>query len=112
MSEIARVLEPAGVAVVETLNPWNFMAVSRRLSAFLRRQPTKLRYISPRAVERSMASRGLRPVRRLSILLPPRSLPGLERTLRQTWLTRALEVVPGIGAFASQAYWIVGVKKS
>jgi SAM-dependent methyltransferase len=112
MSEIARVLEPAGVAVVETLNPWNFIAVSRRLSAFLRRQPTKLHYISPRAVEQSMASRGLRPVRRLSILLPPRSLPRLERALGQTWLMRALEAVPGIGALASQAYWIVGVKKS
>jgi SAM-dependent methyltransferase len=110
VSEIARVLEPAGVAVVETLNPWNLIAASRRLSAFLRRRPTRLRYTSPRAVEQSMVSRGLRPVRRLSILLPPRSLPGLERTLGKTWLMRALEVVPGIGILASQAYWIIGVK--
>jgi SAM-dependent methyltransferase len=112
VGEIARVLEPAGVAVVETLNPWNLVAASRRLSAFLGRRPTRLRYTSPGAVERSMASRGIRPVRRLSIVLPPRSLPGLERALGQTWLVRALGAVPGLGALASQAYWIVGVKKS
>ena len=110
LTEIARVLEPAGVAVVETLNPWNLLAAARRLSAFLRRQPTRLRYGSPGAVERTMASRGLRPVRRLSILLPPRSLPGLERALGQPWVVRALETVPGIRALAPQAYWIVGVK--
>jgi SAM-dependent methyltransferase len=110
LTEIARVLEPAGVAVVETLNPWNLLAAGRRLSAFLRRQPTRLRYGSPGAVERTMASRGLRPVRRLSILLPPRSLPGLERALGRPWLIRALEAVPGLRALTPQAYWIVGVK--
>jgi 2-polyprenyl-3-methyl-5-hydroxy-6-metoxy-1,4-benzoquinol methylase len=110
LTEIARVLEPGGVALVETLNPWNALAASRRLSAFLRRQPTRLRYASPGVVERTMASRGLRPVRRLSILLPPRSLPGLEGMLGQPWLIRALETVPGVRALAPQAYWIVGVK--
>jgi ubiquinone/menaquinone biosynthesis C-methylase UbiE len=110
VTEIARVLEPAGVAVVETLNPWNLLAASRRLSAFLHRQPTRLRYGSPRAVERTMAARGLRPVRRVSILLPPRSLPGLERALGKPWFLRTLQAVPGLRALAPQAYWIVGVK--
>ncbi len=110
ITEIVRVLEPAGVAVVETLNPWNLLAAARRFSAFIRRQPTRLRYSSPGAVERTMASRGLRPVGRLSILLPPRSLPGLERMLGRAWLIRALEAVPGVRALAPQAYWIVGVK--
>jgi SAM-dependent methyltransferase len=109
LTEIARVLEPTGMAVVETLNPWNPLAVARRVHAFFRRQPTRLRYGSPRAVERAMASRGLRAVRRVSILLPPRSLPGLERTLGRPWL-RALEAAPGVRALAPQAYWIVGVK--
>ena len=110
LAEIARVLEPSGVAVVETLNPWNLLAAARRLSAFLRRQPTRLRYGSPGTVERTMASRGLRPVRRLSILLAPRSLPGLEGMLGRPWLIRALEAVPGLRALTPQAYWIVGVK--
>ena len=110
LTEIARILEPAGVAVVETLNPWNPLAAARRLSAFIRRQPTRLHYSSPRAVERTMASRGIRPVRRVSILLPPRSLPRLERTLGQPWLIRALEAMPGVRTLAPQAYWIVGVK--
>lgn len=109
-TEIARVLEPGGVALVETLNPWNALAANRRLSAFVRRQPTRLRYGSPGVVERTMASRGLQPVRRLTILLPPRSLPGFERVLGRPWLIRALEAVPGLRALAPQAYWIVGVK--
>jgi ubiquinone/menaquinone biosynthesis C-methylase UbiE len=110
LAEIARILEPAGVTVVETLNPWSLLAALRRLAAFARRQPTRLRYASPGVVERSMASRGLRPVRRLSILLPPRSLPGLEAALGRPWLARALEVVPILRALTPQAYWIVGVK--
>jgi SAM-dependent methyltransferase len=110
LTEIARVLEPDGVAVVETLNPWNLLAASRRLSGFIRRQPTRLHYGSPRALERAMVSYGLEPARRLSVLLPPRSLPGLERTLTQPWLVRAIGMVPGIRALVPQAYWIVGVK--
>ena len=110
LTEIARVLEPSGVAVVETLNPWGLLAALRRLSAFIRRQPTRLRYGSPGAVERTMASLGLRPVGRLSILLPPRSVPGLERALLQPWVVRTLETVPGVRTLASQAYWIIGVK--
>jgi SAM-dependent methyltransferase len=110
LAEIARVLGSSGVAVVETLNPWGLLAAFRRLSAFIRRQPTRLRYGSPGTVERTMASMGLRPVRRLSILLPPRSVPGLERALGQPWVVRALETVPGVRALAPQAYWIVGVK--
>jgi len=110
LGEIARILKPAGVAVVETLNPWNPLAAFRRLFAFIRRQPTRLHYCSPKTVEQTMVSRGLRPVRRLSILLPPRSLPGLERKLGHSRFMRMLEVAPGIRVLAPQAYWIVGVK--
>jgi SAM-dependent methyltransferase len=110
LTEIARVLGPAGVVVLETLNPWNPLAAARRLSAFIRRQPTRLRYGSPKAIEGTMASRGLRPVQRISVLLPPRSLPGLERSLAQPWLMRAMGAVPGVRALTPQAYWIVGVK--
>jgi SAM-dependent methyltransferase len=110
LGEIARILEPGGVAIVETLNPWGVLATLRRVSAFVRRRPTHLRYGSPGAVERSMASLGLRPVRRLRILLPPRSLPGLEGVLGRPWLMGALHAIPGVRALTSQAYWIVGMK--
>jgi SAM-dependent methyltransferase len=106
LSEIARVLEPGGVAVVETLNPWNFLAATRRLNGFVKRAPTRLHYLSPRSLQRTMTSCGLAAVRRHSILLPPRSLPGLERTFTQSWLMRSMELTP----VAPQAYWLVGVK--
>ena len=110
IAEIARVLEPGGVALVETLNPWNALAASRRLRGFIRREPTRLHYSSPRAIEQAMASHGLESVRRVSVLLPPRSLPRLEHTLARPWLTRAMGTVPGVRSLAPQAYWIVGVK--
>lgn len=110
LAEIARVLEPAGLAIVEALNPWGLLAALRRLSAFIRREPTRLRYVAPRAVERSMLSTGLRPVRRVRVLLPPRSLPGLERALARPWVARGLDALPVVRALAPQAYWIVGVK--
>jgi len=110
LAEIARVLEPDGVAVVETLNQWNVLAASRRLRSFIRRQPARLHYGSPRALERAMASRGLKPARRLTVLLPPRSLPGLEHVLTKPLIVRAMGMVPGIRELAPQAYWVVGVK--
>ena len=110
LGEIARVLEPGGVAVVETLNARNLLAATRRLRGFIRRESSRLHYGSPRTLERIMVSRGLEPVRRLSVVLPPRSLPGLERTFTQPWLARTMGMMPGINTLAPQAYWIVGVK--
>ena len=110
IAEIARVLEPSGIAMVETLNPWSPLAATRRLRAFVRREPTRLHYCSPRVIERALASQGLRPVQRLSVLLPPRSWPGLERTLSQPQVARAMGMMPGLRALASQAFWIVAVK--
>lgn len=110
LAEIARVLEPGGVAVVETLNPWNLLAATRRFSGFIKRQPTRLHYGSPRVLERTLGSRGMKVMPRLSVLLPPRSLPGLERALTRPWVVRAMRWLPGIHALAPQAYWIVGVK--
>jgi SAM-dependent methyltransferase len=110
LAEIARVLEPGGVAVVEILNRWNPLAATRRFRGFVTHQPTRLSYGSPRALEQALLSRGLAPARRLSVLLPPRSLPGLERALAQPWLARVLELAPGISWLAPQAYWIVSVK--
>jgi len=110
LGEIARVLEPRGIALVETLNPWNLLTATRRFRGFIRRHPTRLRYGSATALARPMASSGLEPARPLRVLLPPPSFPGLEGALTRPWLVRATEMLPGVRALASQAYWIAGVK--
>jgi SAM-dependent methyltransferase len=110
LSEIARILAPKGTMVVETLNPWNPLAVRRRLTAFLTGQPTRFRYGTPARIERWMRALSIRPAQRVSILLPPRSLPGLERVLARSWVERLLSWAPGLRAITAQAFWLVGVK--
>ncbi len=112
LAEIARVLRPRGVAIVETLNPWSPVAAVRRLSSFVNRQPSRLRYAAPGMVERAMSARGIRPLKRLGILLPPRSLPRLEDVMGRAWLGRLLGTLPGARSVAPHAFWIAGVKAS
>ena len=94
IAEMARILAPRGIVLIETLNPWNPVAVARRLAAFTQRQPTRLRYASAGMIERAMARYGVRAVQRIGIVLPPKSLPGLAEPLGRARLQRVLGVVP------------------
>jgi len=110
LAEIGRVLIPGGRALVETLNPWNPVAIGRRLSALVRRERTRLRYESPGRVRRGMLRHGLRDVRPIGIVLPPKSFPSLGETLGRAGVQRALGFTPGAGIAAAQAFWLVGTK--
>lgn len=110
LAEMARVLRPGGVLLVETLNPWNPLAAARRLAAFARRRPLLLRYSTPRAIERLMGANGVRPCRRVSVVLPPRSLPRLEAVLAYPWIEALLCRLPGVRDLAAQAFWLAGVR--
>ena len=108
IGEIARVLAPQGIVLVETLNPWDPLATARRLMAFRHGQQTKLRYGSPGRLARTMVEHGLRTRERYSIVLPPRSLAGAADVLGRPWLQRLLRLVPGARGVASHAFWLVG----
>jgi SAM-dependent methyltransferase len=108
LAEIARVLRPGGVLLVETLNPWNPLAASRRLGACIRRRPTRLSYGSPRRIEGVMAGWGIRPIGRAGIVLAPRSLPRLGRLLEYSWVEDMCGVLPGVRSVLPQAFWITG----
>ena len=110
VGELARVLRPAGIVVVETLNPLSPVAAARRVGSRLKRQPSRLRYSAPSLVEAEMVARGIQPTRRIGILLPPRSLPWLENTLMRPGVARLLTGLPGVRSVAPHAFWIVGVK--
>jgi SAM-dependent methyltransferase len=107
MAEIARVLRPDGVLLVEVLNAWSPPAVLRRSVDRLRGHPGHLQYQAPRAMRRAAARHGFRSIRSVSILLPPRSLPALERALAPPWVRTALETLPGIRHVAAHAVWLI-----
>jgi SAM-dependent methyltransferase len=108
--EIERVLAPGGRVLVETLNPWNPVAVGRRLTALVRREQTRLRYQSPSRVRRGMLRHGMRDVRQIGVVLPPKSLPGMGEMLARAGVQRVLGFTPGVGFMAAHAFWVVGTK--
>ncbi len=110
IAEMGRVLSSRGALLVETLNAWNPIAVVRRLTAFGQGHPTHLRYGTARIVERAMVAHGVRPLERIGVIVPPKSLPGLAESLGRPWLRRALGLTPGVRAVAAHAFWIVGSK--
>jgi SAM-dependent methyltransferase len=110
LGEITRVLAPKGRLVVETLNPWSPPAVGRRARSRLRGEPSHLHYGAPRPIERRLAQAGARRLRRLALLLPPRSLTGLGSALASPWLGRLVEAVPGLRLVVPHAFWIIGEK--
>jgi SAM-dependent methyltransferase len=110
LGEIARVLASGGVAVVEALNPRTPVAAARRLTARMRSEPTRVRYTAPSVIERAMEARGLRPLERVSIVLPPKSLPGLAARLEVSGIATVLAGAPGLRSVATHAFWILGAK--
>lgn len=110
LAEMARVLAPRGVLLVEGLNPWSPPAAWRRLASRLRGRQTRLRYTAPAAIERGLRRHGVRPARRVPILLPPRSLAALEAGLGRPWVGRMVGALPGLRAVAPHALWVIGAK--
>ena len=111
IAEMTRVLAVRGALLIETLNPWNPMAVVRRLSAFSQGQPTRLRYSAAGAVERTMTAHGVEPVQRIGVVLPPKSLPGFAEPLGRLGLQQMLGLTPGVSAVAAHAFWLLGSKR-
>jgi SAM-dependent methyltransferase len=110
LREITRVLAPGGRLLVETLNPWSPPTVIRRTRRRLAGEPRHLRYGSPGGIERRLAATGFERVRRVGLLLPPRSLPGLGDTLARPWVGHAVAFLPGLRSLLPHAFWVLGEK--
>ncbi|MBI2527057.1 MAG: class I SAM-dependent methyltransferase [Candidatus Rokubacteria bacterium] len=108
LREMLRVLGPGGRLLVETLNPWSPLALTRRMRSRLTGEPLRLHYGAPRGIERALGATGARALSRISLLLPPRSLPGLADPLGTPWVAAAVKAVPGMRHLAPHAFWIVG----
>lgn len=111
LGEIVRVLAPAGRLLVETLNPWSPPALARRTWRGLKREPSHLHYFAPGLVEGELAALGARRVRRLGLMLPPRSSPGLGKPLAHPRVARVIGGIPVLGQIAPHAFWIVGERR-
>jgi SAM-dependent methyltransferase len=111
LGEIARVLVPGGIAIVEALNPNTPLAAARRIAARMRGEPTRVRYIAAGVVEKTMAAHGLRPLERVSIVLPPRSLRGPASRLDRPGIATALAAAPGVRTVTAHAFWVIGAKR-
>lgn len=111
LGEIARVLSPGGIAIVEALNPNTPMAATRRLAARVRGESTRVRYTAPGAVETAMKARGLTPLDRVGIVIPPRSLRGLASRIEMSGIAATLGAAPGLRAVTAHAFWIIGARR-
>lgn len=110
LDEIARVLRPRGITVIETLNALGSGAMLRRLREILGNRPPRVRFYSPSPVHRWLAQRELLVLERVGVYLPPRRLPGLGRFLDRPATTHLLEGVPGAALLGAHAFWWVGRK--
>ena len=106
LAEMARVLRPAGFLVVEALNGRAFAARAGRAQAAVRRLPPRVRSYDPRQVEQWLAERTLQRLSRATIVLPPRTLPGLSRLLDRPIATRVLTRAPLRDAVAHSFFFV------
>jgi len=111
LDEIARVLGPQGVLVVEALNSLEVPALILRLLEVLRLRRSRVRFYSSFQVRRWLGERNMRPLRQVNVYLPPRSLPALGWLLDRPAVVRALESVPGGSLLGAHAIWLVSQRE-
>jgi SAM-dependent methyltransferase len=111
LDEMARVLRPGGVVLVETLNARGLPAAARRARELAAGRPRKLRTYSPGVVRHWLARRDIARVQRWSVYVPPRRST-LARLLDVPAVLPVLERVPGGAILLAQAFWTMGRKRA
>ena len=61
-------------------------------------------------IEKALAAAGATKRRRIGLVLPPRSLPGIADSLGKPWIAHGVATMPGVRLLAPHAVWIVGEK--
>jgi SAM-dependent methyltransferase len=110
IDEIAGVLRPHGLVVVEVLNAFGPGRVSRRLRAALGRRGGRVRFFRPSHVARWLAQRDIMLTRRIAVHLPPRRYPALGRVLDSRTARWLLDAVSAGALLTAHAFWLVGEK--
>ena len=110
VAEIARVLRPGGLVVIEALNAAEVFAVIRKAAHTLLRRPERLRVDSATRLRRTLQASRLSCARPLGVYLPPRRIPALGRIFDSTAVTRLLDALSPLSLPVAHAFWLVGRK--
>jgi ubiquinone/menaquinone biosynthesis C-methylase UbiE len=107
LHEIARVLRPGGLLVIEALNATALPALGRRLREIAAGQPARLKFYRVNQVESWLRGCDLIPRRRAGVYLPPRRFPRLARVIDCVPVARALQAIPAASRLGAHAFWVV-----
>jgi ubiquinone/menaquinone biosynthesis C-methylase UbiE len=110
IAEMARVLRPGGLIILEFLNAFEAVAVLKSAVERLRGRSARVQTYSPYSVERWLARRGCPVLQRAALYLPPRTCPGLARVLEENHLGRVLDGLPGVPLVTAHAFFLVARK--
>lgn len=108
IEEIARVLRPGGLLLIEVLNSEAVVARIRRVYQRLRGTPPRVAIYDPAEVTGWLAAQGIAVEQEAPLCLPPRQLPGLGRVLRAGPVEAVVGRVPVLSRALAHAVWLVG----
>lgn len=106
--EMARVLRPGGLVVVEALNARGVPALARRLREIAASYRPRVRPDAPARARGWLASHGIELVSQVPLYVPPRRLA---RALDHAVTQRIVRSLPGVSGLAAHAFWLVGRKR-
>ena len=110
LDEMTRVLRPTGLLVVEFLNAFELIALSKGLrDRILRRRPHIHTY-SPLVVHRWFLERGFQSIQRAGVYLPPPRFSRLGRVFEKQGVIRVMEGIPGLALTVAHAFLMTGKK--
>lgn len=107
IEEIARVLRPGGVLVVEVLNSRAAVATMRRAYQRMKGLPVRVATYDPDEVSGWLSEHGIQVERKALLCLPPRQLPGLGSLLEVGPVQMAVNRVSALSRALAHAVWLV-----
>lgn len=108
LDEIARVLRPGGCVVLEALNACEAAASPGRLLETVGIRRRRLRRDMPSRLAAALESRGIAPIDRIAVYLPPRRFPRLGLLFETQLLARTFQQFPRASLLVAHAVWLVG----
>jgi SAM-dependent methyltransferase len=107
LAEMARVMRPGAVLVVEALNGHGAVALARHAIQRLRGWPSRVHAYRPAEVRGWLAAEGLRLEGQSALRLPPRQAPWLEGILEARPMRALLDAVPPLGGAVTHSFLFV-----